>query len=157
MVSISPLQKYCKASDKVVECEDYEKRFHASCANLGDDERSKLESDNGSWNCTNCKADFGLCSGVVLNSHKAVQCDKCTMWVHNECSYITETLYETVQNSNCTWICPKCDFFNFSDSFFDDQLNLKDQNRFFFFFFFFFFIIYSSYNSYTYKYDHLNT
>ena len=71
-----------------------------------------------------------LCSGAVLNSHKAVQCDKCTMWVHNECSYITETLYETVQNSTCTWICPKCDFFNFSDTFFDDQLNLKDQNRF---------------------------
>ena len=40
----------------------------------------------------------GLCSGVVLNSHNAVQCDKCTMWVRNECSYITETLYETVQN-----------------------------------------------------------
>ena len=52
------------------------------------------------------------------------------MWVHNECSYITETLYETVQNSNCTWICPKCDFFNLSDSFFDEQLNLENQNRF---------------------------
>ena len=27
-------------------------------------------------------------------------------------------------------ICPKCDFFNFSDSFFSEQLNLEDQNRF---------------------------
>ena len=27
-------KKYCKASDKVVECEDCEKRFHASCINL---------------------------------------------------------------------------------------------------------------------------
>ena len=71
-----------------------------------------------------------LCSGAVLNSQMAVQYDKCTMWVHNECSYITETLYETVQNSNCTWICPKCDFFKFSDSFFHDQLNLENQNRF---------------------------
>ena len=35
-----------------------------------------------------------------------------------------------MQNSNGTWICPKCDFFNFSDSFFDDQLNLESQNRF---------------------------
>ena len=75
-------------------------------------------------------ADCGLCSRAVLTSHKAVQCDKCTMWAHNECSYITETLYETVQNSNCIWICPKCDFFNFSDSFFDDHLNLENQNRF---------------------------
>ena len=32
--------------------------------------------------------------------------------------------------SSFTWICPKCDFFNFSDSFFSQQLNLGDQNRF---------------------------
>ena len=27
-------------------------------------------------------------------------------------------------------LCPKCDFFNFSDSFFADQLNLENENRF---------------------------
>ena len=32
--------------------------------------------------------------------------------------------------TSCTWICPKCDFFNFSDSFFDKQLNLDGENRF---------------------------
>ena len=26
--------------------------------------------------------------------------------------------------------CPKCDFFNFSDSFFADQLNLENEKRF---------------------------
>ena len=31
--------------------------------------------------------------------------------------------------TRCTWICPKCDFFNFSDSFFDDRLNLMTDNR----------------------------
>ena len=35
-----------------------------------------------------------------------------------------------IKNTNCTWICPKCDFFNFSDSFFTDQLNLENENRF---------------------------
>ena len=40
-------KNYCKVSEKVVECENCEKRFHASCAKLGDDELSKLESDNG--------------------------------------------------------------------------------------------------------------
>ena len=35
-----------------------------------------------------------------------------------------------MQNSNWTWICPKCDFFNFADAFFDEQLNLDDENRF---------------------------
>ena len=34
-------KKYCKASDKIVECEDYEKRFHASCARLGDNKLLK--------------------------------------------------------------------------------------------------------------------
>ena len=35
-----------------------------------------------------------------------------------------------MQNSSCTWICPKCEFFNFSESYFSEQLNLDDQNRF---------------------------
>ena len=43
---------------------------------------------------------------------------------------IVETQYETVNNSNCTWICPKCEFFNFSDSFFGEQVNLETENRF---------------------------
>ena len=69
-------------------------------------------------------------AGAVLNSHKAVQCDNCEMWVHNKCSLVSDNQYENKQNSNCSWICPKCDFFNFSDSFFSDQLNLEEQNRF---------------------------
>ena len=52
------------------------------------------------------------------------------MWIHNECSFIAETQYEIVNNPNCTWICPKCEFFNFSDSFFGEQVNLETENRF---------------------------
>ena len=85
-------------------------RFHASCSKLGDGELLRIESGDGAWYCTNCKADCGLCSGTVLNGHKAVQCDSCDMWIHNECSFIAETQYETVKNKNCTWICPKCEF-----------------------------------------------
>ena len=45
--------------------------------------------------------------------------------------FIAETQYETVNNTNCTWICPKCEFFNFSDSFFGEQVNLvTTENRF---------------------------
>ena len=29
-----------------------------------------------------------------------------------------------------TWICPKCEFFNFPDSFFGEQVNLETKNRF---------------------------
>ena len=123
-------KKYCKAAEKAVKCEDCEKRFHACCVNLGPVELQKIESGNDSWYCSNCKAECSLCSGAVLNSHKAVQCDKCEMWVHNNCSFMSDSEYETMQNSNCTWICPKCDFFNFSDSFFNEQFNLESENRF---------------------------
>ena len=123
-------KKYCKAAEKAVKCEDCEKRFHASCVNLGPVELQKIESGNDSWYCSNCKAECSLCSGAVLNSHKAVQCDKCEMWVHNNCSFMSDSEYETMQNSNFTWICPKCDFFNFSDSFFNEQFNLESENRF---------------------------
>ena len=123
-------KKYCKASDRLLECEECEKRFPASCSNLSDNEFLRIESGDGAWYCTNCKADCGLCSGAVLKGHKAVQCDNCDMWIHNECSFIAETQYETVNNTNCTWICPKCEFFNFSDSFFGAQLNVETENRF---------------------------
>ena len=100
------------------------------CANLSEKELLELGSDNKSWYCKESKVECGICSGAVLNDQKAVKCDKCNRWVHNDCSFVTDFQYETMQNSSCTWICPKCDFFNFSDSFFCEQLNLEDQNRF---------------------------
>ena len=47
-------------------------------------------------------------------------------------SHHRKSEFDSVENTNCTWICPKCDFFfiNFSDSFFADKLNLENQNRF---------------------------
>ena len=124
------LQKNCKVSDKVIDCVDCEKRYHAKCSDLSVDELIMIENGSNDWCCTNCKADCGLCSRAVLNGHKAVQCDGCELWIINECSFISEDDYENVLTTRCTWICPKCDFFNFSDSFFDDQLNLMTQNRF---------------------------
>ena len=72
---------YCKASEKSIQCEKCKKCFHASCANLGEKELLELESGNGSWYCTSCKADSGLCSSAVLYGHKVVQCDKYEMWI----------------------------------------------------------------------------
>ena len=123
-------QKYCKASDRLHEYEAGEKRFHASCSNLGDNELLRIESGDGAWYSTNCKADCGLCSGAILKGHKAVQWYSCDMWIHIECSYITETHYGTVNNTTCTWIYPKGEFFNFPDSVFGEQVNLETENRF---------------------------
>ena len=96
-------KKYCKTSDKVVECEDCKKRFHATCSELGNEAFEKIESGIDTWYCTDCKVDCGLCSCAVLNGHKAVQCDLCEMWIHNECSYISFGEYETLENTNCSW------------------------------------------------------
>ena len=90
----------------------------------------RTESGDGAWYCTNYKADCGLCSGAVLKGHKAVQCGSCDMWTHNECSFTAETQYETVSNTKCIWIYPKCEFFNFSDSFFGEQMKLETEIRF---------------------------
>ena len=108
-------KKYSKASDKVIKCEDCEKRFHASCSKLGDSELLKLKSGNGSWYiyCTNCKADCGLCSGTVLKDHKAVQCDSCEMWVYNGCSFITESQYEILQNTTVPGFAQNVNFSTF--------------------------------------------
>ena len=55
----------------------------------------------------------GLCSGAVRNGHKAVQCDRRGMWIHTECSFISDAEYGTLVNSNCSWICPKYEVLNF--------------------------------------------
>ena len=83
-------KKYCKVSDWLLECEECEKHFHASCSKPGDDELLSIESGDGTSYYTNCKADCGLCSGAVVKGHKAVQCDSCDMWIHNK-SFIAET------------------------------------------------------------------
>ena len=93
-------------STKSLECKECEKHFHASCSKLGHDELLRIGSGDGAWYCSNCKADCGLCTCTVLNGHKAVQCDRCDMWIHNECSFIAETQDETVKNKNCSRICP---------------------------------------------------
>ena len=122
-------RKYCKASDRLLECEECEKRFHASCSNLGDNELLRIESGDGAWYCTNCKIDCGLCSGAVLKGHKAGRCDSCDMWIHNECSFIAETQwnceqYKLYMDLPEMWILQLLWFL------FGEQVNLETENRF---------------------------
>ena len=50
-------KKYCKATDKVVKCQECSKCFHMSCANLSEKE---LGSEKETWYCKDCKAECGL-------------------------------------------------------------------------------------------------
>ena len=42
-------KKYCKASERLLECEECEKRFHASCSDFGDNELLRIVSGDGAW------------------------------------------------------------------------------------------------------------
>ena len=53
-----------------VTCNDFEKRFHATCANPSEKDLSDLKTENEPWYCSDCKADCGPCSRALLNSHK---------------------------------------------------------------------------------------
>ena len=65
-------KKYCKASDRLLECEECGKRFHALQAQtlVTTNSFKRIVSCDGAWYCTNCKADCGL-SGEVLNKLKS--------------------------------------------------------------------------------------
>ena len=52
------------------------------------------------------------------------------MWIHTECSFISDAEYGTLENSICSWICPKYKVLNFSDFFFSELIEVENQNRF---------------------------
>ena len=65
-------KKKCNVSDKMIECVDCEKRFHAKCSSFGIDELITIENGSSDWYSTSCKADSGLSSRAVLSGYKAV-------------------------------------------------------------------------------------
>ena len=95
--------------------------IHIKCAGVSRTEYFKGKSNPTPWFCTKCSAPCGICNGHVLNEHKAVQCDRCDIWIHTNCCDIDDQTYETLINSSCSWACPGCDCYNFSDSFFRHQ------------------------------------
>ena len=111
--------KFVRKNDRALQCDDCNRWVHARCAAISKKEYENLMADENEWYCPNCVADCGLCSRPVFNSHKAVECDQCHLWIHTDCSQIKEEEYLDIQSTACNWICPKCDVLNFSDSFFD--------------------------------------
>lgn len=58
----------CVAFDKIVNCEDFQKGFHAPCSKLENNDLDINEAENDSWYCGNCITECGLCGHAVLNS-----------------------------------------------------------------------------------------
>ena len=55
------------------------------------------------------KYPCGKCKKAVTNNCKAVKCDHCSFWIHNNCGGTTDSQYENyMENANLTFICPNC-------------------------------------------------
>ena len=49
-----------------------------------------------------------ICLKAVANSHHAIQCDNCNIWVHIKCNKINTQTYKFLQKSSAAWYCIKC-------------------------------------------------
>ena len=47
----------------------------------------------------------------------------CEVWFHAKCDATDLQMYEVLGNSSLTWMCSKCGFPNFADSFFNDSID----------------------------------
>ena len=57
------------------------------------------------------------CNSPVAKNHKAVQCDKCQLWVHMKCNKINIQTYNMLKKDETACYCISCskDIFPFSD------------------------------------------
>lgn len=114
-------KKSLKSNALILTCNDCNKSTHIKCARISRQEfNNTYRNLNVPWHCSNCSAPCGICHGDVLNDHKAIQCDHCLNWIHTQCCAIDDNEYKRLINSSCSWACPECNNFNFTNSFFRD-------------------------------------
>ncbi len=110
-----------------VQCVLCSKRYHRLCVSVNNE--TALETQ-GNWVCQSCYYPCGICYINVLDSDKAICCDKCDSWVHIACGGVTDAEYDKLINSDNDanlWNCPKCDLLIFDDSLFDNS-NLSSKS-----------------------------
>ena len=73
-----------------------------------------IELNPGPQRCYLCR------KSIKTNDHKLIQCDHCSNWIHRNCCNIDDSEYGQLVHSSCSWACPECNHFNFSNYFFDD-------------------------------------
>ena len=73
-----------------------------------------IELNPGPPKCYLCR------KSIKTNDHTLIHCDHCSNWIHRNCCNIDDSEYRQLVHSTCSWACPECNHFNFSNSFFDD-------------------------------------
>ena len=54
------------------------------------------------------KYPCNICNNPVAKNHKAIQCDKCQLWVHIKCNKINVQTYNLLIEDESTWYCISC-------------------------------------------------
>ena len=78
------------------------------------------------------KSPCGTCNKAVTRKHKGIRCDNsdCEQWYHIDFQNLRSTIYESLDSSNCSWVCLECALPNLSTPHFDDH-SISTSNRFF--------------------------
>ena len=77
------------------------------------------------------KFPCAICNRAVARSHRGIQCDICSQWVHIKCNNTNLNEYERLQHDDSNWACNRC--YNKSSPFQDLsnellKLNLQGKN-----------------------------
>ena len=73
------------------------------------------------------KNPCGKCSRPVAKTHRAVQCEACYYWLHIKCEGISPAEYTILCGDDDPWICNNCLNFQFSDSFFENDVSTASE------------------------------
>ena len=84
-------------------------------------------------NKSSTKFPCGICLKPCKWGHKAIQCDQCDVWYHNNCAFVTTYHYDILANCSLSWCCFNCGLPNFSSKLFyssTDFSSIYSHNRF---------------------------
>ena len=110
-------KKSLKSNSPILTCNDCNKSVHIKCAGISRHEFNSTYRNLDTWHCSDCSAPCGICHRDVLNNHKAIHCDHCQKLIHTQCCAIDDNYYKQLIHSLCSWTCPDCNKFNFTNSF----------------------------------------
>ena len=54
------------------------------------------------------KFPCGICEKPVANNHQAINCDKCSLWIHTKCNKINKQTYIYLMCETSHWYCMLC-------------------------------------------------
>ena len=66
------------------------------------------------------KYPCGICRKTLKWTTPGVQCDSCKLWYHQECIYMPDEVYTSL--NNVSWECVQCGLPNFASNLFDITL-----------------------------------